>query len=546
MTRTGDATRSTEDGDMNDPQSGWRSRLVGYAAAAGLALAAVLVRSALDPILEDRQPRIAFHLAVLASAWWFGFGPAALAMAIGYVASRYLFVEPRHTLSFASWQHVLSAATFVISGGVVAALVATLRHSLLTLRAQNQQLLHKQQLLDSESDQRRSVERHLRQTKSQLRLSDEEFRMLASSAPVGIFRLDPDGACTFVSDSCCRIAGLAPAETLGHAWTQLVHSEDLRRLLRRWRRAIRGPDTFVSEVRLTPASGTMMTLFAVVQPVRDELHVIDHYVGTLIDMTNLRAVSTQLEHKERVLSRLLEVQEQERQSLCHEFHDGLIQYAIASKMLLEGLQQRLPPHFATVLDAVVTCLRDGIEDGRRVIRGIRSSVLDDLGLAAAIDDLIEHGLGDAVTVVRKVDDEIDALPSSTQTTIYRVIQESLHNVRKHSGSPRAVVDLRIVAGLVELSVQDFGCGFDVDAGRRQGCGLLGMSERVRLAGGQCRVESRPGEGTRVAVTMPAEFATVGLPGDGAPELSMPVAWLPSRDVAGIGSSASPLTVATPR
>jgi len=519
---------------MIDPQSGWRRRLVGYAAAAGLALAAVLMRSALDPVLEDRQPRIAFHLAVLASAWWFGLGPAVLAVVLGYVASRYLFVDPRHTLHFASWQHVISAVTFVTSGGVVAALVATLRHSQWTLRAQNQLLLHKQQLLESESDQRRTVERHLRQTESQLRLSDEEFRMLASSAPVGIFRLDPDGACTFVSESCCRIAGLAPAEAIGHVWTRLVHPEDLRRLLRRWRRAIRGPDTVVSEVRLTPASGRMMTAFAVVQPVSDELNVIDHYVGTLIDMTNLRAASTELEQKERVLSRLLEVQEQERQSLCHEFHDGLIQYAIASKMLLEGLQQGLPPDCAPVLDTVVTCLRDGIEDGRRVIRGIRSSVLDDLGLTAAIDDLIEHGLGDGVTVERTVGDEIDALPPVTQTTIYRLIQESLHNVRKHSGSPRAVVDLRVVAGLVELSVQDFGCGFDVDAGRRRGCGLLGMSERVRLAGGLCRVESRPGEGTRVTVTMPAACAAERLPGDRVREVSMPTAWLPSREAAGIG------------
>jgi PAS domain S-box-containing protein len=519
---------------MNDPRSAWRGRLVGYVAAAGLAVLAILVRSFLDPILGDRQPRIAFHMAVLASAWWFGFGPAALAIGLGYVASRYLFVEPRHTLHFASWQHVLSAATFVISGGVVAALVSTLRRSQRTLCAQNQQLLHKQELLDSESDQRRSVERHLRQTESQLRLSDEEFRMLASSAPVGIFRLDPDGACTFVSESCCRIAGLVPEEAIGHEWTRLVHPDDLQRLLRRWRRAIRGPDTFVSEVRLTPASGRLMTAFAVVQPVRDDRNVIDHYVGTLIDMTNLRAVSTELEQKERVLSRLLEVQEQERQSLCHEFHDGLIQYAIASKMLLEGLQERLPPDCASVLDAVVTCLRDGIEDGRRVIRGIRSSVLDDLGLAAAVDDLIEHGLGDAVTVVRTVDDEIDALPPATQTTLYRVIQESLHNVRKHSGSPRAVVDLRVSSALVELSVQDFGRGFDVEAGRRRGCGLLGMSERVRLAGGLCRIESRPGEGTRVVVTMPAEFAAAQLPSGPTLEATPPIAWLPSREETGVG------------
>jgi PAS domain S-box-containing protein len=516
---------------MHHPLAGWRSRLGAYAAATAFAVAAILLRSALDPILGDRQPRIAFHLAVLASAWWFGFGPAVVAIGLGYVASRYLFVEPRHTLHFADWQHVLSATTFVVSGTVVAALVASLRHSQGTLRAQNELLLRKQQLLDSESDQRRDVERHLRQTEQQLRLSDEEFRMLASTAPVGIFRLDSDGACSFISESCCRITGLTPTEALGHAWTRLTHPEDLRRLLHRWRRAIRGPNTFVSEIRLTPKADTAMTAIVVVQPVRDEVNAIDHYVGTLIDMTTLQNASTELECKERVLSRLLEVQEQERQALCHEFHDGLIQYAIGSKMLLEGLQQRrLPADCATVLDAVVKCLRDGIEDGRRVIRGIRSSVLDDLGLAAAIDDLIEHGLGDDVQVVTAVGEGSDVLPPSVQTTLYRVIQESLHNVRKHSGSSRAAVDLRIVDGVVRLSVQDFGCGFDVDAGRRRGCGLLGMSERVRLAGGQCHIESRPGEGTRVQVTLPAESDASQPLGDRVREVS--AAWLPPANTTG--------------
>jgi signal transduction histidine kinase len=146
-----------------------------------------------------------------------------------------------------------------------------------------------------------------------------------------------------------------------------------------------------------------------------------------------------------------------------------------------------------------------------VIRGIRPAALDDLGLQAAISDLCEEVRSGGVDVECFLDPSIDTLGPPLQTTIYRIVQESLANVRKHSRAQRAT--LRIVPrdGTVVVAVEDTGRGFanvHLDPAQapdvERGLGLLGMRERVRLAGGTCVVDSEPGGGTRIRATLPIE------------------------------------------
>lgn len=209
--------------------------------------------------------------------------------------------------------------------------------------------------------------------------------------------------------------------------------------------------------------------------------------------------------KEQVLRRLIELQEQEKQLLCHEFHDGIIQYAVGAIMLLESLAEddrTLSPEARETVASAVACLRRGVEDGRRVIRGIRPAPLDDLGLKAAIDDLCGQLREAGLTVTARLDADIDTIPAELQTTVYRIVQESLNNARKHSGSSDVEVEVRRRADAVELHVADRGRGFDPQAAGPQGFGLMGMTERVRLAGGECRIKSAPGKGARIDVRLP--------------------------------------------
>ena len=172
-------------------------------------------------------------------------------------------------------------------------------------------------------------------------------------------------------------------------------------------------------------------------------------------------------------------------------------------MSLESCLRNAPSTIiSSQIEAAIGILRRGIEDGRRAMRGIRPSVLDDSGLDAAIEDLIDQFSTSGILVTSKCDPEIGRLPDSIQSTLYRVIQEALNNARNHSGTDVIRIELKKVNGELHLEVQDFGCGFDVESARKRGFGLLGMTERVRLLGGECLIESEHGVGTHISVRLP--------------------------------------------
>jgi signal transduction histidine kinase len=238
-------------------------------------------------------------------------------------------------------------------------------------------------------------------------------------------------------------------------------------------------------------------------PVRDPAGRIIAVGGISTDVTDLRRARENLARTEQILRRLIEVQEHEKQRLCHEFHDGLIQYVVGSKMLLESLDcSGLPTDCVATINDVVKQLARGLEDGRCVIRGIRPAALDDLGLAAAIDDLCQQERRGVPVIDACIAPAADAIPDSLQTTVYRVVQESLGNACRHSGADRVQVAVRVDGDAVEVIVADNGRGFDRRLDGNKGFGLLGMGERVRLSGGEFTVDTSPGAGTRVRARLP--------------------------------------------
>lgn len=239
-----------------------------------------------------------------------------------------------------------------------------------------------------------------------------------------------------------------------------------------------------------------------------------HGVG--FDVTEQRAAYEELSRRKTILRRLIEVQENERQTLCRELHDGLIQYAIGAKMQLDSIRDEADPAVRVErVAAAVDCLARGIAEGRQVIRGVRPAVLDDLGLSAAIEDLGEQMAAAGIAVEMSLDAGLDDIPPHLCNTIYRVVQEALTNVRKHAGTDRATVEVRRSADEVQVWVRDRGPGFDVEDARGRGFGIVGMTERARLAGGTFWIESRPGIGTQVNVGLPVPPAD-GRAADDAP------------------------------
>ena len=132
-------------------------------------------------------------------------------------------------------------------------------------------------------------------------------------------------------------------------------------------------------------------------------------------------------------------------------------------------------------------------------------MLDDLGLMPALEwQAREVSRRSGVKIAVAADNVSDSLPDEMRTCIYRVAQEALQNVFRHSGAKSAVVTVRQDAGSLVLSVEDDGSGFDPE--RTRGLGMLGMEERVRQLGGRFEVQSAPGKGTVLKVTIPDAVA----------------------------------------
>ena len=147
-------------------------------------------------------------------------------------------------------------------------------------------------------------------------------------------------------------------------------------------------------------------------------------------------------------------------------------------------------------------------DVRRIAYQLHPSILDDLGLTAALRSYVDElSKQDGIAVKFSARDIPETLPPTAALTLYRVAQEALLNVVKHAGTHQAAVVLTYHDGTVQLTVRDKGAGFDRERVRGNGSlGLVSMEERARLVNGQLQIRSRPGEGTRVEVTIPLPAA----------------------------------------
>jgi len=216
----------------------------------------------------------------------------------------------------------------------------------------------------------------------------------------------------------------------------------------------------------------------------------------------LKATEQALRRERTSLRRLIEIQEKERQLVSYDIHDGLAQYLAGAIMHLEahahGIRGREPRELAEG----IRLLRAAAEESRRLIGGLRPPALDELGIIEAIQSLITDAKLEIPTVkfTHALPDE--RLSPTIETVIFRVVQESLNNARRHASARSASVTLDRLPDGVRVRVADDGCGFDLRSVSEDCFGLEGIRQRCRLAGAEPRIESAPGKGTVIEVVLP--------------------------------------------
>jgi signal transduction histidine kinase len=215
----------------------------------------------------------------------------------------------------------------------------------------------------------------------------------------------------------------------------------------------------------------------------------------------------------RLSSKLLTAHEEESKRIGRELHDGLAQTLSAVKIWVENaliqLGQKDSVQAAKALESVVPLTQGAVEEVRRISRNLRPSSLDDLGLLATISWSCQEfcTLYTGIKMEEQIEIEEDQVPDSLKIVIYRVLQEALNNIAKHSGANLVRISLKATGGMIEMIIHDNGEGFEMeyilsDQRSDRGLGIASMKERAELSGGSFLIESCKGVGTTVRVSWP--------------------------------------------
>jgi two-component system, NarL family, sensor histidine kinase UhpB len=220
-----------------------------------------------------------------------------------------------------------------------------------------------------------------------------------------------------------------------------------------------------------------------------------------IELAFLRMIHRLEAERRRAGSAALRAQEEERARVARDLHDEVNQSLTGLLLRLEALREAAPPQLEAELAETKALANQAMRELLSLARQLRPTALDDLGLAAAIGGQVEQLERSGLAAELTTGGDFSDLDDDVQLVVYRVAQEALTNAARHSEAKRIAVSLRRSAGGVELEVADDGRGFAFEQSER-GLGIGGMRERALLIGAELTIESRPGHGTTVHLSVP--------------------------------------------
>ncbi len=360
--------------------------------------------------------------------------------------------------------------------------------------------------------------RERRQVQEALRESEQKYRLLVRSIPAVVYRGYPDWKVDFVDDKIAELTGYGREEfdTRRLKWADLIVPDDVPAAKKAFLKGLATSGAYVREYRIKTKDGRILWLQDRGQIVCNLEGKVEYVSGVFFDVTESQRDKMALQESERRLrfltGQLLTAQERERKRISMELHDELGQSLTVLKLQVRAIERDLPaetqPELKQECRELLQYLDGVIENVRRLSRDLSPSILEDLGLEAALKYLLE-GLGKYfdVNLAIEVKDLNSLFPPEAQIIIYRIFQEGLNNITKHAGASKVSVAVRQSDGKVSFILEDDGGGFEVGSvmGRNATCrglGLAALDERARMLGGTCQVWSRLGGGTKIMVNVP--------------------------------------------
>jgi PAS domain S-box-containing protein len=334
----------------------------------------------------------------------------------------------------------------------------------------------------------------------------EPFRAIADAAPVMLRLAAIDGLCTYLNRGWLDFTGSRSHEQLGSGWNDAVHPDDRSRVREIGLRAAGGGSSFRVEYRLRHRDGDYRRVVDTGAPWHDARGRVAGYVDSVVDVSGRRRAEETLRD---LGGRLIAAQEEERRRIARELHDDLSQRLALLSMEIEHLEREcgLAPDNGARWKALSQAAADIASDLHRISHRLHPSRLEALGLVAAISGLCQEMWTQQSLRVRFTHLAVPpAIPSDVALCLYRIVQEALQNVIKHSGRLEAEVHLEGLPVGLQLRIADPGGGFSPDRRDGVGLGLFSMRERVHSLGGDIVVQAAPGRGTRIGVRIPLQPA----------------------------------------
>jgi PAS domain S-box-containing protein len=343
------------------------------------------------------------------------------------------------------------------------------------------------------------------------------YRRLAETTRVIPFELEFEPInFTYIGPQAEALLGFPLRNWTSHSfWSSVVHPEDLADVERSFAEALTKPEAHVEvEYRLLKQNGEFCW---VRQILRCEMHQEKHSRGRgfFVDISATKEMEREREESRRQLRQLAlenqRVREEERLALSREIHDELGQSLTLLRLDLTWMGKRISKSLrSSSATALLTKVHEmekqiaaTLQIVRRIATQLRPPVLDEFGLAEAIEwqaNEFSRRVGLRCEVSTQFS---ECACKETATMVFRVFQELLTNVAKHSKASRVKVFLKQMSGIIYLSVSDNGCGFEISPGKRKsGFGLLGMRERAESVRGRLQIESAVGVGTTVTLCVP--------------------------------------------
>ncbi len=345
-----------------------------------------------------------------------------------------------------------------------------------------------------------------------LRESEELNRSIFEQAAVGIAQVSSEGHFLTVNDRLCEILSYSRNELMQLTFQEITYPGDLDLDLDFVSQLLSGElKTYSMEKRYIRKDRSLIWANLTVSLVQSAGS--EYFISVVEDITKRKQAEDELRH---LSGRLIAAHERERAWIAKELHDGISQHLALLSIELDKLQQN-PPEQAKIGVRLKNCklkANEMLDDVRRLSHGLHPSLLEQLGLVAALKNHCREISNAADIPIRFTANNISReLPHDVSLCIYRVAQEALQNVVRHSGANAATVEVMVKEDELRMRIADDGKGFDPQATRAaDSLGLVGIRERIGLVQGKLKLDAALGQGTVIDVSVPlpgcaALFAT---------------------------------------